>query len=115
MVEKGELSGESVFDCVKGTFEEPDYKFIVLNSRVSMDNKLTAFQSLCVKTYRFVKSTGLKPAEDFGLDKTNVVVEYIPISVTKQYDQEIIEDFENYTKDNKKTLKEGKTDSMDKG
>lgn len=94
MIEKGELTGESVFESVKGKFDEPDYKFIVLNSRVAMDNKLTAFQSLCVKAYRFVKSTGLKPAEDFGLDKTNVMVEYIPITVTKQYEQEIIEDYE---------------------
>jgi hypothetical protein len=44
-----------------------------------------------------VKSTGLKPAEDFGLDKTNVLVDYIPITVAKQVDQELIEDFENYS------------------
>jgi hypothetical protein len=50
-----------------------------------------------VKAYRFVKSTGLKPAEDFGLDKTNVVVEYIPISVTKQLDQVLVEDCEDYS------------------
>ncbi|MEN9441722.1 MAG: hypothetical protein RLZ33_1799 [Bacteroidota bacterium] len=97
MVEKGELTGESVFDSVKGKFEEADFKFIVLNSRVATDNKLTAFESICVKAYRFVKATGLKPAEDFGLDKTNVVVEYIPISVTKQYDQELVEDYEDYS------------------
>ena len=97
MVEKGELTGESVFDSVKGKFDEADFKFIVLNSRVATDNKLTAFESICVKAYRFVKATGLKPAEDFGLDKTNVVVEYIPISVTKQYDQELVEDFEDYS------------------
>jgi KUP system potassium uptake protein len=97
MVEKGELTGESVFDSVKGKFEEADFKFIVLNSRVATDNKLTAFESVCVKAYRFVKATGLKPAEDFGLDKTNVVVEYIPISVTKQYDQELVEDYEDYS------------------
>jgi hypothetical protein len=97
MVEKGELTGESVFDSVKGKFEEADFKFIVLNSRVATDNKLTTFESICVKAYRFVKGTGLKPAEDFGLDKTNVVVEYIPISVTKQYDQELVEDYEDYS------------------
>jgi KUP system potassium uptake protein len=114
MIEKGELTGESVFESVKGKFDEPDYKFIVLNSRVAMDNKLTAFQSLCVKAYRFVKATGLKPAEDFGLDKTNVMVEYIPITVTKQYEQEIIEDFEDYSKD-KSTLKMNKGDRMEKG
>ena len=44
-----------------------------------------------------MKSTGLKPAEDFGLDKTNVSVDYIPISVTKQVDQEMTEDFEDYS------------------
>jgi KUP system potassium uptake protein len=107
MVEKGELNGESVFDSVKGKFKEPDFKFIVLNSRVSMDNKLTAFQSICIKAYRFVKSTGLKPAEDFGLDKTNVAVEYIPISVTKQFDQEMIEDFEDYSQANMVRLTRG--------
>jgi hypothetical protein len=41
--------------------------------------------------------TGLTPAEDFGLDKTNVAVEYVPISVTKQLDQEMIEDSEDYS------------------
>jgi KUP system potassium uptake protein len=96
MVEKGELSGLSVFESVKGQFE-PDFKFIVLNSRVATNNLLTPFQILSVKIYRFIKSTGLKPAEDFGLDKTNVVVEHIPISVTKQYSQELREDWEDYS------------------
>jgi KUP system potassium uptake protein len=97
MIEKGELSGESIFESVRGKLDQVDFKFIVLNSRVAMDNHLTPFQKLCVKTYRFVKSTGLKPAEDFGLDKTNVVVDYIPITVANQVDQELIEDFEDYS------------------
>lgn len=97
MIDKGELSGLSVFESVKGEFEEADFKFIVLNSRVATNNLLTPFQILYVKIYRFIKSTGLKPAEDFGLDKTNVVVEHIPISVTKQYSHELIEDWEDYS------------------
>lgn len=97
MVEKGELTGDSVFESVKGKFDEADFKFIVINTRIAMDNKLTAFQAICVKAYRFVKATGLKPAEDFGLDKTNVMVEYIPITVTKQYTQELVEDYEDYS------------------
>jgi KUP system potassium uptake protein len=101
MVEKGELSGESAFASVRGQFDHPDFKFIVLNSRISMDNLLTPFQAICVKAYRFIKATGLKPAEDFGLDKTNVKVEYIPITVTKQVDQEMVEDFEDYSSSNK--------------
>jgi hypothetical protein len=97
MIDKGELSGQSVFQSVRGKLDQVDFKFIVLNSRVAMDNQLTPFQKLCVRSYRFVKSTGLSPAEDFGLDKTNVVVDYIPITVAKQVDQELIEDFENYS------------------
>jgi KUP system potassium uptake protein len=97
MVEKGELTGETVFKSLRGKIEEIDFKFVVLNSRVAMDNALTSFQQVCVKAYRFVKSTGLKPAEDFGLDKTNVIVDYIPISVTAKVDQELTLDFEDFS------------------
>lgn len=115
MVEKGELTGDSVFESVKGQFDEADFKFIVINTRIAMDNKLTAFQSMCVKAYRFVKGTGLKPAEDFGLDKTNVVVEYIPISVAKQYSQELVEDWEDYSeKKSKVRLTRGEDTSPQK-
>jgi hypothetical protein len=97
MVEKNELSGESVFEAVRGNIEEVDYRFVVINSRVAVDNDLTPLQNICVKAYRFVKSTGLKPAEDFGLDKTNVTVDYVPISVTTTFEQDVIEDFEDYS------------------
>jgi len=33
----------------------------------------------------------------FGLDKTNVIVDYIPISVTKKVNQEMTEDYEDYS------------------
>jgi KUP system potassium uptake protein len=101
MVEKGELTGETVFKSLRGKLEEIDFKFVVLNSRVAMDNALTSFQQICVKAYRFVKSTGLKPAEDFGLDKTNVIVDYIPISVTAKVNQELTLDFEDFSEKNK--------------
>ena len=97
MVEKGELSGETIFKSLRGKIDDIDFKFIVLNSRVSTDNALTSFQQVCVKAYRFVKSTGLKPAEDFGLDKTNVIVDYIPISVAAKVDKELTLDFEDYS------------------
>jgi hypothetical protein len=104
MVEKGELTGNGVFESVRSLNEGPDFKFIVLNSRVATDNLLTPFQIIFVKVYRFIKATGLSAAEDFGLDKTNVAVEYVPISVTKQLDQEMIEDSEDYSTRLNKTV-----------
>lgn len=97
MVEKGELDGKSVFKSLEGKIDEVDFKFVVINSRVSTYDELSWFQSLCVKAYRFVKATGLQPAEDFGLDKTNVIVDYVPISVTKTVNQEITEEYEDYS------------------
>ncbi len=97
LVEKGEISNDSAFESVKNEFNKPDFKFIMLNSRVATDNKLTTFQIITVKAYRFIKSIGLKAAEDFGLDKTNVVVEYVPVNITKRFDQNMIEDYENYS------------------
>lgn len=97
MTIKGEIDGQSVFKCVQKSFDEPDFKFIVLNSRVATDNLLTTFQIITVKVYRLIKSTGLKAAEDFGLDKTNVQEEFVPINVTKQYQQDIHEEYENYS------------------
>jgi len=104
MVEKGELDGESVFESVKHKIDEPDYKFIVLNSRVATDNLLSTFQTIFVKVYRSIKSTGLTAAEDYGLDKTNVKVEYVPISVSKKYTHEMIEDTEDYSTKIDKTI-----------
>ena len=94
MVHKGEINGESVFDCVRDKFEKTDFRFVVLSTRVSTDNELTPFQSICVRIYRLIKLTGLKPAEDLGLDETNVEVEYVPISVTKTLEKKMMEDME---------------------
>ncbi len=49
-----------------------------LNTRVSIDNVVTPFQMFAIKTYHFIKSTGLQAAEDFGLNRTNVKVVYFP-------------------------------------
>ncbi|MBI2257518.1 MAG: KUP/HAK/KT family potassium transporter [Flavobacteriia bacterium] len=97
MVDKQEIDNESVFPSINKKFLRPDFKFIVLNSRVATDNKLSAIQGIYVKAYRFIKSIGLTPAEDFGLDKTNVVVEYVPINVAKRLNQKMTEDFEDYS------------------
>jgi KUP system potassium uptake protein len=92
MVEKGKLEGASIFESVKNKIEEVDFKFIILNTRVATNNKLTASQTVVVKVYRFIKSLGLKSSEDFGLDQTNVIEEFIPISVTKEFDSTLRED-----------------------
>ncbi|MFA7274725.1 MAG: KUP/HAK/KT family potassium transporter [Crocinitomicaceae bacterium] len=96
LVEKKEISGESVFEPIRGKIDEIDFEFIVINTRVALDNVITAAQMISIKAYRFIKSTGLKPAEDFGLDETNVQVEFIPINVTEKIDTTPVEVYQDY-------------------
>lgn len=96
LVDQKEISGESVFTPLRGEIDEVDFKFIVLNTRVAIDNVVTPFQMMAIKAYRFIKSTGLQAAEDFGLDRTNVQVEYIPISVTDKFEATPIEVYQDY-------------------
>ncbi len=96
LVDQKEIKGESVFEPVRGKLDEIDFKFIVLSTRVAIDNLITTAQMFAIKAYRFIKFTGLQPAEDFGLDKTNVDVEYIPILVTDRFETDIAEVYQDY-------------------
>ncbi|MBN9295013.1 MAG: KUP/HAK/KT family potassium transporter [Flavobacteriia bacterium] len=91
LVEKGELQNRSVFNSIGDTFKDVDFKFVVINTRVATTNMLTPFQLTVVKTYRFVKKLGLDSVEDFGLDRTNVALEYVPINVGKEFNKHIEE------------------------
>jgi KUP system potassium uptake protein len=58
-----------------------DFKFILLNSRVAIDDALTPIEQFIVKGYRFIKKISLSTAEDFGLELTNVEEEKVPIRI----------------------------------
>jgi hypothetical protein len=58
-----------------------DFKFILLNSRVAIDDALTPYEQFIVKGYRFIKTISLSTAEDFGLELTNVEEEMVPIRI----------------------------------
>jgi KUP system potassium uptake protein len=58
-----------------------DYKFIVLNSKIAIDNNLTPYEQLVLKVYHGMKNISLPAEEDFGLEKTNCRVENIPIRI----------------------------------
>jgi KUP system potassium uptake protein len=60
-----------------------DFKFILLNSRISTDDEITPFDQFVVRFYRILKKLSLPTTEDFGLEIANIEVETIPISVAK--------------------------------
>ena len=81
MVQTGEVDIVSNYPSLRKHGMYADFKFILLNSRVASDNKLTPWEQIVVKGYRFIKSLSLPTHEDFGLELTNVEYEMVPISV----------------------------------
>jgi KUP system potassium uptake protein len=58
---------------------EPDFKFVVIEKFLSVENELTLRRGILLNSYFFLKSLSLSDEKAFGLDKSDVVVEQIPL------------------------------------
>lgn len=56
-----------------------DFKFIVLQTYLSVDNEFTIKESVVLKSYFFLKQFAQKDEQAFGLDRNDVLVEHIPL------------------------------------
>jgi KUP system potassium uptake protein len=62
---------------------EPDFKFVVIEKFMSVENDFSLKESLMLNSYFALKSISLNDERAFGLDKSDVVVEYIPLVYNK--------------------------------
>ncbi|HNI43558.1 MAG: KUP/HAK/KT family potassium transporter [Chitinophagales bacterium] len=88
MINNDEVDELSHYPSLRKYGMPADFKFIILNTRVSADNQLSPFNQFVVTTYRFIKSYSLSTVEDFGLELGNVEEETVPINVAP--DSEIL-------------------------
>jgi KUP system potassium uptake protein len=88
MQEAGEVDEKSHYPSLRKHDMPADFKFIVLNSRLSVDDDITPFEQFIVRAYRVLKKISLTPAQDFGLDLSNVATETVPITIgiPKEFD-----------------------------
>ena len=81
MVEKGEVDNITRYPSLRKYNMPGDFKYYLINSRVSVDDKITPFEQFIIRAYRLIKSVSLPPEKDFGLEVSNVVVETVPINI----------------------------------
>jgi KUP system potassium uptake protein len=81
MQTNGEVDEQSHYPSLRKYDIPADFKFILLNSRVSADDALSPFEQFIVRTYRMLKKIAVPPAIDFGLEGGNFEVETVPINV----------------------------------
>ena len=58
---------------------QPDFKFVVIEKFLSVENEFALKEGMMLKCYFFLKAMGLSDEKAFGLDKSDVVVEQIPL------------------------------------
>ena len=58
---------------------EPDFKFVVIEKFLSVENEFALREGLLLQAYFKLKSLGLSDEKAFGLDKSDVVVEHVPL------------------------------------
>jgi KUP system potassium uptake protein len=54
---------------------EPDFKFVVIEKFLSVENEFTLREGILLNSYFFLKNLGLSDEKAFGLDKSDVIVE----------------------------------------
>jgi KUP system potassium uptake protein len=58
---------------------EPDFKFVVIQKFLSVENEFTLREGVLLNSYFWLKGLSLSDQEAFGLDKSDVVIEQIPL------------------------------------
>ena len=86
MQASGEVDELSHYPSLRKHGWNADFKFILLNSRISSDDEIGSFDQFMVRAYRVLKKLSLPTQEDFGLEVSNVEVETVPINVNKARD-----------------------------
>jgi len=62
---------------------EPDFKFVVIEKFLSVENEFALGRGLLLKSYFMMKDLGLSDEKAFGLDKSDVIVEHAPLIYQK--------------------------------
>ena len=62
---------------------EPDFKFVVIEKFLSVENEFALGEGILLKSYFILKDMGLSDERAFGLDKSDVVVEHVPLIYQK--------------------------------
>jgi KUP system potassium uptake protein len=58
---------------------EPDFRFVVLEKFLSVENELPLRDGLLLNAYFLLKHLGLGDVKAFGLEKSDVVTEQVPL------------------------------------
>ncbi len=83
LVESNELDMNLVKDNTSIYNPKPDFKFVLIKNFISIENEFSFFEELKLKLYFTFKNLGITDENYFGLDKSDVITEEIPLFFQK--------------------------------
>ena len=81
LVEKKELNLHMRPDGSTKYNAEPDFKFVVIEKFISVENEFTVREGVLLNSYFMLKELGLSDEKAFGLDRSDVIVEEVPLII----------------------------------
>lgn len=78
MLNSGDLRKDYLTDLSLKYHNEPEFKFIIIERFLSIENEFVVIDDIVFNTYFFFKQLGLSDMKAFGLEKSNTQVEYLP-------------------------------------
>jgi len=79
LIANKELNLHTRTDAASKYNNEPDFKFVVIEKFLSVENEFGLREGMLLKGYVYLKHMGLRDIQAFGLDKNDVEVEHIPL------------------------------------
>jgi KUP system potassium uptake protein len=78
MIKNNELNADKMSDLSLKYHNEPEFKFIIIERFLSIENEFVVLDDIVFNTYFILKQLGLSDIKAFGLERSNVQVEYVP-------------------------------------
>ena len=58
---------------------EPDFKFVIIEKFLSVENEFILSEGILLNSYFTIKKMGLSDEKAFGIDKSDIILEHIPL------------------------------------
>lgn len=89
MVKNKEVDIKSRYNSLNKHNIIGDFRFVVLEKKLSADNSLSLYEKFIMQIYFILKKVSLSEEKGFGLDLSFVTIERVPLILTKTKDYEL--------------------------
>ena len=81
MIAKNEVDIAECSDLIYNENKVGDFKFILMDSFLSYDNKMSILKNFIMKSYYNLRHLSVKDYVNYGLDKSNLLIETYPLVI----------------------------------